>query len=80
MQTITLKNADGEIIQVRKTPAGQVEICHSDIEPNTWGEFIDATLAWQGKEALGKVKINGQTHLLNGAEVALIRAAVKQLG
>lgn len=79
MKTITLKNENGEAIQVRKSSTGEIEISHSDIDPNAWGEFCDAGLSHQGKEALGKVKIGGQTCFLSDAEMAMIRAAVKEL-
>jgi hypothetical protein len=79
MKTIILTNENGETIRVRKTPTSQVEISHSDIDPNAWGEFWDAGLSHQGKEALGKVKIGGQTCLLSNTEMAMIRAAVKEL-
>ena len=79
MKTITLTNENGETIQVRKTPTGKVEISHSDIDPSAWGEFLDTGLSYQGKEALGKVKIGNQTCFLSAAEMALIRGAVKEL-
>lgn len=79
MKTITLTDENGETIQVRKTTSGQVEISHSDIDPNAWGEWIDVGISHKGKEALGKVKIGGQTCFLSDTEMAMIRAAVKEL-
>jgi hypothetical protein len=79
MKTITLTNENGEAIQVRKTPTGKVEISHSDIDPNEWGEFLDIGTSYKGKEALGKIRIRGQVCILSDTEMAMIRKAAQEL-
>lgn len=39
MKIITLKNSDGETIEVEYTPDGAIRIRHSDIDPKAFGEF-----------------------------------------
>ena len=80
MKPITVRNEDGETIEVRKTVAGAIEIRHSDISKEEWGEFQDIGLTIRGKEAIGKVKIAGKSCILDSKELTLIREAVRQLG
>jgi hypothetical protein len=71
----TVKNSDGETIEVRKSPHGLVEIRHHDIDKEAWGVFVDPKIV----APINPVKIAGQICTLNDEEIMLIRNAAASL-
>ena len=41
MKTITLKNADGDSIEIKRGPEDQIHVRHSALDAKTFGEFRD---------------------------------------
>jgi hypothetical protein len=96
MKVITLKNEDGETIEVQRGPIkGQIQMRHSDVDKEGFGEFVElgsfleltrlagapVNMGAMKKGGFDATMIHeGQTMKLDAKEIAMIRRAVTQLG
>ncbi len=83
MNSITLKNADGETIEVKRDSDGKIKIRHSDFDAESFGDFLDAvTTQVLGNQTVpishGSI-IYGKSCILSSDEVLSIREAIKKL-
>jgi hypothetical protein len=65
----TLTNEDGETIELQRAPGGGIQIRHSDITGEAWGEY----------DGLGKMTFNGDTSILSQREIEQIQQAIEGL-
>ena len=95
MKSITLKNEYGETIEVKRGLNGGIEIRHSDIDRENFGEYheigktvrdpgVAALMNMLGEKqaafAIGAYMIlNGKSFIVNSQEAMMIRDAIKKL-
>jgi hypothetical protein len=99
MKSITLQNAMGQTIEVKRGgKAGEIDIRHTRVHPTSFGRYYDVAERvryppiasflrkfdidlrdMKIEEGGAYASINGKLCLLDTAEVALIREAIKKL-
>ena len=82
MKTISLKNSEGETIEIRRADDGKIQIRHSDFDRENFGDFLDVKTYLSESPANpiahGNI-VYGKLCSLNASEVEMIRDAVRKL-